>query len=259
VPLDPSTAPGSGAGSTSGTGPQGSRRSLLRDLVEVVALAAIIYLVIAFAIRPVHVEGTSMYPGLHNNDLLITERLSLYFSGPSRGQIVIINPPIASPNDFIKRVIGLPGEWVRIAPGPNGVGHVYISNTTPTSATGGRELIEPYVNGPWTQEVLCCTDAGTASPALPPTGRWAHIPANDYFVLGDNRNVSEDSRTFGWEPRSGVQGIAIFRFWPLTRIGVIPSQMPYFAAVGAFGAALPLRRRRRLRRGGSSRSPTAPS
>ena len=223
-----------------------------------VALAAIIYLVIAFAIRPVHVEGTSMYPGLHNNDLLITERLSLYFSGPSRGQIVIINPPIASPNDFIKRVIGLPGEWVRIAPGPNGVGHVYISNHRPTSATGGRELIEPYVNGPWTQEVLCCTVAGTASPALPPDGRWAHIPKNDYFVLGDNRNVSEDSRTFGWEPRSGVQGIAIFRFWPLTRIGVIPSQMPTLAAIGGIGLAFPLRRRR-LRRGGSSRSPRAPS
>ena len=224
-----------------------------------VALAAIIYLVIAFAVRPVHVEGTSMYPGLHNNDLLLTERLSLYLTGPSRGQIVIINPPIASPNDFIKRVIGLPGEWVRIAPGANGVGHVYISDTTPTSATGGRELVEPYVNGPWTQEVLCCTSAGTASPALPPTGRWAHIPKNDYFVLGDNRNVSEDSRTFGWEPRSGVQGIAIFRFWPPTRIGPIPSQMPAFAAVGAIGVALPLRRRRGLRPGGSSRSPTAPS
>ena len=224
-----------------------------------VALAAIIYLVIAFAVRPVHVEGTSMYPGLHNNDLLLTERLSLYLTGPSRGQIVIINPPIASPNDFIKRVIGLPGEWVRIAPGANGVGHVYISNTTPTSATGGRELVEPYVNGPWTQEVLCCTSAGTASPALPPTGRWAHIPKNDYFVLGDNRNVSEDSRTFGWEPRSGVQGIAIFRFWPPTRIGPIPSQMPAFAAVGALGVGLPLRRRRGLRPGGSSRSPTAPS
>ncbi len=256
--LEPTTAPGPNGPGAGAAGPQGGRHSLIRDLLEVVALAAIIYLVIAFAIRPVHVEGTSMYPGLHNNDLLITERVSLYFSGPSRGQIVIINPPIASPTDFIKRVIGLPGEWVRIAPGSNGVGHVYISNTKPTSATGGTALVEPYINGPWTQEVLCCTAAGTASPTLPATGSWAHIPKNDYFVMGDNRNVSEDSRTFGWEPRSGVQGIAVFRFWPLSRIGPVPAQMPMLALVGATGIVVPVRRRR-VSRGGSSQTPPAPT
>jgi len=259
VSSDPGTAPVATRPETPETAPDsGGRKSLARDLLEVVALAAVIYLVIAFAIQPVHVEGTSMYPGLHNNDLLITEKVSLYFSGPSRGQIVIINPPIASPNDFIKRVIGLPGEWVRIAPGPNGIGHVFISNTKPTSATGGHELQEPYVNGPWTQQVLCCTNAGTASPDLPATGRWAHIPSNAYFVLGDNRNVSEDSRTFGWEYRRGVQAIAIFRFWPLTRIGPVPAQTPTLAAVGGAGLVIPVRRRLRVR-GRSRRSRRAPS
>jgi len=247
VSSDPSAAPLSGAPGGQGTGPTGANRSLLRDLVEVVALAAVIYLVIAFAIQPVHVEGTSMYPGLHNNDLLITEKLSLYFSGPSRGQIVIINPPIASPNDFIKRVIGLPGEWIRIAPDSQGVGQVYISNTKPTSATGGRRLVEPFINGVWTQQVLCCTAAGTASPALPATGAWAHIPSDAYFVMGDNRNFSEDSRTFGWEPRRGVQAIAILRFWPPTRLALLPAQTPTFAAVGAVGVAVPVRRRFRGR------------
>ena len=234
------------------------RRSLVRDLIEVVALAAIIYLLIAFAIQPVHVEGTSMYPGLHNNDLLITEKLSLYFNGPSRGQIVIIDPPIASPNDFIKRVIGLPGEWVRIAPGKRGVGHVHISDSPPTATTVGQELTEPYINGVWTQQVLCCTSAGMASPTLPPTGRWAHIPRNDYFVMGDNRNFSEDSRTFGWEPRTGVKAIAIFRFWPPNRLSALPAQMPTVGAIGAGGLALPLRRRRRVT-GRSSCSPPSPS
>ncbi|MHB8312592.1 MAG: signal peptidase I [Candidatus Dormibacteria bacterium] len=233
-----------------------SHRSLWRDLFEVVALAAVIYLLIAFAIQPVHVEGTSMYPGLHNNDLLITEKLSLYFSGPSRGQIVIVNPPIASPNDFIKRVIGLPGQWIRIAPDSRGVGHVYISDTRPTTPTGGRQLIEPYINGVWTQQVLCCTAAGTASPALPATGAWAHIPNNDYFVMGDNRNFSEDSRTFGWEPRHGVQAIAILRFWPPTRWAALPAQTPTFAAVGGVAVALPVRRRLR---GRSKRSRPVPS
>ena len=239
-------------------GPARRGGSLARDLIEVVALAAVIYLLIAFAVRPVHVEGTSMYPGLHNNDLLLTEELSLYFSGPSRGQVVIVNPPIPSSNDFIKRVIGLPGQWIRIAPDSQGVGHVYISNTKPTSATGGTQLIEPYINGVWTQEVLCCTNQGTASPLLPATGRWAHIPAHDYFVMGDNRNVSEDSRTFGWEPRSGIQGIAVFRFWPLTRLGPVPAQTPTLAAVLTLGIVAPAGFGRRLR-GRSRTRPRAPT
>ncbi len=204
-------------------------------MIEVVVLALAIYLVIAFAIQPVHVEGTSMYPGLQNNNLLLAERVSLYLSGPSRGQIVIIKPPIRSSTDFIKRVVGLPGQWVRIAPNKAGVGHVYISSSRPTSPTGGTELHEPYINGVWRVEVLCCTAAGTYSPSLPSTGRWARIPAHAYFVLGDNRNVSEDSRTFGWEPSSGVDGVAIFRFWPFAEIGPIPSLDP---TLGAAVAAL---------------------
>jgi signal peptidase I len=239
--------PGNTPTPVSPQGPTRGRGTLLRDLIEVVALAAVIYLLIAFAVRPVHVEGTSMYPGLHNNDLLLTEEISLYFSGPSRGQVVIINPPIPSSNDFIKRVIGLPGQWIRIAPDSQGVGHVYISNSRPTSPGGGTQLVEPYVNGVWTQEVLCCTNQGTASPLLPPSGRWAHIPAHHYFVMGDNRNVSEDSRTFGWEPRSGIQGIAILRFWPLTRLGSVPAQEPALAALLSLGAVVPVGARRGLR------------
>ncbi len=255
MPQDPPIAPPQeGAGSTE----RGRTGSLIRDLFEVVALAVVIYLLIAFAVQPVHVEGTSMYPGLHNNDLLLTEKVSLYFNGPSRGQVVIISPPIASPNDFIKRVVGLPGEWVRIAPDSRGVGHVYISATRPTSPTGGVELREPYINGVWTQEVLCCTNQGIASPVLPSTGRWAQIPAQDYFVMGDNRNLSEDSRTFGWEPRKGIQAVAIFRFWPPARLGPIPAQTPTLAALAAVGMVAPAGIGRRLR-GRSRRNPPAPS
>jgi signal peptidase I len=255
VPSDPPAAPfdvsGRGDDDIRSAGPP-DRRSLVRDLVEVVALAAIIYLLIAFAIQPVHVEGTSMYPGLHNNDLLVTEKVSLYFHGPSRGQIVIIDPPISSPNDFIKRVIGLPGEWVRIAPNSRGVGHVFISAIAPSATTVGAELKEPYINGIWTQQVLCCTAGGMASPALPSTGRWARVPAHDYFVMGDNRNVSEDSRTFGWEPSSGVKAIAIFRFWPPGRLTSVPVQTPTVGAIAAAGVAFPLGRRRRRTKGRSS-------
>jgi len=228
-------------------GGRSHRRSLVRDLVEVVALALLIYLLIAFAIQPVHVEGTSMYPGLQNNNLLIAEKVSLYFGGPTRGDIVIIKPPIPSSDDFIKRVIGLPGEWVRIAPDSHHAGHVYISDTKPTSATGGTQLNEPYINGDWQDEVECCTATGTFSPLLPTTGRWVQIPTRDYFVMGDNRNFSEDSRTFGWEPQHGIVAIAVARFWPLDRLGLVPGMRPTVSVVLAAGTLLPLRRRRRRR------------
>lgn len=233
---------------------------MVRDVVEVVVLAVLIYLLIAFAVQPVHVEGVSMYPGLQNNNLLIAEKVSLYFDGPSRGDIVIIKPPIPSSDDFIKRVIGLPGEWIRIAPNSRHVGHVYISDTKPTSVTGGAELKEPYINGVWQDEVECCTAAGTFSPLLPTSGKWVRVPANDYFVMGDNRNVSEDSRTFGWEPRHGIVAIAVARFWPLNELGLVPGTKPTLSVVFAAGTLLPVRRRRRRRaRDRSSARLPAPS
>ncbi|MGA8207814.1 MAG: signal peptidase I [Candidatus Dormiibacterota bacterium] len=239
---------------------RGQRRSLTRDLVEIVALAALIYLLITFAIQPVHVEGTSMYPTLQNNNLLIAERVSLYFGGPSRGDIVIIKPPIVSSDDFIKRVIGLPGEWIRIAPNSHHVGHVYVSQSRPTSAIGGTELREPYINGVWQDEVECCTATGTFSPLLPTTGKWEKIPATDYFVMGDNRNFSEDSRTFGWEPRSGIVAIAIARFWPLNKLGLLPGKRPALSVLLGLGLWFPVRRaRRRPSKSRSSESRRAPN
>ncbi|MGC2192231.1 MAG: signal peptidase I, partial [Candidatus Dormiibacterota bacterium] len=246
MPTDPSIVPDSPRDRVE-VGGRAQKRSLVRDLIEVVALAALIYLLIAFAITPVHVEGTSMYPGLQNNNLLIAEKVSLYFGGPSRGDIVIIKPPIPSSDDFIKRVIGLPGEWLRIAPNSHHLGHVYISDTKPTSTTGGVQLNEPYINGVWEDEVECCTAKGTFSPLLPTSGKWVHIPANDYFVMGDNRNFSEDSRTFGFEPRHGIVAVAVARFWPLDHLGLVPGMRPTFSVVLAAGTLLPVRRRRRRR------------
>ena len=225
------------------------RRSLVWDLAEVVALAVLIYLLIAFAIQPVHVEGTSMYPGLQNNNLLIAQKVSLFIDGPSRGDIVIIKPPIPSSNDFIKRVIGLPGEWIRIAPDADHVGHVYISDTRPTSKTVGVQLNEPYINGVWQDEVECCTATGTFSPLLPVSGKWMRVPRNDYFVMGDNRNVSEDSRTFGWEPRAGIRAIAIARFWPLSELGLVPGERSTLSLLLALGTILPVRFLRRRGQG----------
>jgi len=251
VPSDPSFVPDPPPDRVDGEG-RSQHRPLVRDLVEVVALAILIYLLIAFAIQPVHVEGTSMYPGLQNNNLLIAEKVSLYFGGPVRGDIVIIKPPIPASNDFIKRIIGLPGEWVRIAPDGHHVGHVFISDTKPTSTTGGTQLHEPYINGSWVDEVVCCTATGAFSPLLPTTGRWVRVPAHEYFVMGDNRNFSEDSRTFGWEPQQGIVAIAVARFWPLDKLGMVPGQRPALSLILAAGTVLPLRRWRWRRATGRS-------
>jgi hypothetical protein len=78
-------------------------------------------------------------------------------------------------------------------------------------------------------------------------------------VMGDNRNVSEDSRTFGWEPRSGIKAIAIARFWPLSELGLVPGGRPTLSFLLAFGTLLPTRFGRRRTKGRSSRSRRAPS
>lgn len=166
----------------------------------------------------VEVGGAAMYPTLQSRVLILA---TMFSDGESlsRGEVIVIKPPISSQTDFIKRVIGLPGEWIRIAPDRNGIGHVFIDSHRPTGAGSGEELNEPYVNGLWRQEVVCCTARGQASPVLPVTGRWARIPADDYFVMGDNRNVSEDSRTFGWEPQSGIIAVVRLRLHLRLRAG----------------------------------------
>jgi signal peptidase I len=173
---------------------------LLRELFEVVVLAVILYFGISFAIQTVHVEGLSMFATLDNNDYLIADKLSYRLHGPERGDIVILRPPTLSTTDYIKRVIGLPGERILIRDAK-----VYIN---------GHQLIEPYLPEVWVTN----TNWGGPSGEL--------IPPNDYFVLGDNRNRSQDSRVFGFISRDRIDGRAWFRIWPLGHFGNIYDQLP---------------------------------
>jgi signal peptidase I len=173
---------------------------LLRELFEVVVLAVILYFGISFAIQTVHVEGLSMFATLDNNDYLIADKLSYRLHGPERGDIVILRPPTLSTTDYIKRVIGLPGERILIRNAK-----IYIN---------GHQLIEPYLPEVWVTNV----NWGGPSGEL--------IPPNDYFVLGDNRNRSQDSRVFGFISRDRIDGRAWFRIWPLAHFGNIYDQVP---------------------------------
>jgi len=177
--------------------------SLLRELAEVLVLAVILYIGISFAVQAVHVEGLSMFATLDDNDYLIANKIDYRLHAPQRGDIIILRPPASNSTDFIKRVIALPGEKLFIRDGV-----VYIN---------GHRLDEPYLPEAWTQD---------ANPPPWSLDNGAVIPANEYFVMGDNRNRSQDSRFFGPISRDRIDGKAWFRIWPLDHFGNIYAEMP---------------------------------
>ncbi len=177
--------------------------SLLREVAEVVVLAIILYFGISFVIQAVHVEGLSMFATLDNDDYLIANKIDYRLQAPQRGDIVILRPPTNNSTDFIKRVIALPGERLLIRDGV-----VYIN---------GHKLDEPYLPDQWTQQT---------NPPRWSEGEGMVIPANQYFVMGDNRNRSQDSRFFGPITRDRIDGKAWFRIWPLDHFGNIYAKMP---------------------------------
>lgn len=174
--------------------------SLLRELVEVVVLAVILYFGISFAVQAVHVEGLSMFATLDDNDYLIANKIDYRLHAPQRGDIIILRPPTDNSKDFIKRIIALPGERLLISDGI-----VYIN---------GHRLDEPYLPEAWT----------TLNNWGGPDGQV--VPPSEYFVMGDNRNRSQDSRIFGFIGRDRIDGRAWFRIWPLNHLGQIYAQVP---------------------------------
>ena len=188
--------PAAGAATTETSGVS----SLLREVAEVVVLAVILYIGISFAVQAVHVEGLSMWATLDDNDYLIANKIDYRLHAPQRGDIVILRPPTNNTTDFIKRIIALPGERLLIRDGA-----IYIN---------GHKLDEPYLPDEWTIDNTWNN------------GAEATIPPNEYFVMGDNRNRSQDSRFFGPISRDRIDGKAWFRIWPLDRFGNLYNKMP---------------------------------
>src|ERR1700736_1477198 len=170
------------------------QKSFLRDTLEIVFLALVLYVVIQYAVQTVHVLGSSMYSTLHDNDLLVASKISYKPPQPQRGDIIVFKPPDEASRDFIKRIIGLPGERIRIA---NSV--VYIN---------GRVLNEPYLPERWTY-----------NNNWPASGQDQLIPPDQYFVMGDNRNHSSDSRASSPIELSSILGKAEIRIWPWGELG----------------------------------------
>jgi signal peptidase I len=157
--------------------------------------------VITFAIQTVHVIGYSMVPTLNDGDYVLATKADLHFTRPGRGDIVILKDPFDSQQDFVKRVVALPGERLRITDGK-----VYID---------GRLLSEPYLpqNEPWVSSNNWPSGTNDPNAGLIPSGR--------YFVMGDNRNHSSDSRIFGPIRLDQIESRAWIRLLPLDRFGPV--------------------------------------
>jgi signal peptidase I len=166
--------------------------SWARDLVFSVLIAVVL---IVFIYQPVKVEGTSMMPTLTDQERIFINKFTYRFGLGSieRGDTVVFWYPQDTSKSYIKRVIGLPGDRVRVDEG-----HVYVN---------GRELIESYVP-PENRDDSTWRD-----------GHEITVPADRYFVLGDHRNQSSDSRMWGWVPRENIYGKAVFVYWPLDKMG----------------------------------------
>ena len=166
--------------------------SLVYEILETVVLAAIIWLAVNFATARFIVEGSSMEPNFHTGQMLIISRLSYKLSTPQRGDVIVFQYPDNPVDDYIKRVIGIPGDTVEIQDS-----HVYIN---------GQLISEPYLQ-PDTPEIQ--------------RGKW-EVPAGSYFVMGDNRAHSSDSRSWGMLSREFIIGKAWISYWPPNDWGMVP-------------------------------------
>jgi len=157
------------------------------------ALAVLIALVLVlFVFEPVRVQGYSMMPQLQNNERLFVDKLSLDFEPLRRGDVVVFHYPRDPSQSFIKRIIGLPGDRVAIWGGA-----VYIN---------GRRLNEPYVPKRF--------EDYADFPEV-------RVPGDEYFVMGDHRSSSNDSRYWGCLPQANIFGRAVFAYWPMDQLGLV--------------------------------------
>lgn len=214
------------------------RNHMSREFLDpfiVAGLAA--WLLITFVVRTYYIPSESMVPTLQVHDVLLVNKFEYRFHAPHRGDIVVFPPPIPSDDDFIKRVIGLPGDKLRIQGGV-----VYIND---------KPLKEPYIEQPPDYNlvvkqygifqdqnhpgVMAALDSAQAN--IPPKSMWKapdRIPPGCYFMMGDNRNDSDDSHMWGFAQTGGTfdaglqagkpagfTGHAFFIFWPINRAHAI--------------------------------------
>ena len=164
----------------------------LFEIIETIAIAVVaVFLVRTFVVQPFLVSGSSMEPSFYNSDYLLVDELTYRFREPSRGEVIVFKYPGNHRSYYIKRIIGLPGEHIVI---DNGKISIYKDGK-------GIDLKEPYISH------------------LKSSGHFeTTLNENQYFVMGDNRNFSFDSRSWGSLNRSEIIGLARLRLWPMNKV-----------------------------------------
>ncbi len=164
-------------------------RAWLRDIVLSLVIASA---VVVFFYQPVKVEGTSMLPQLVDEQRIFVNKFVYRFDNIERGDVVVFKLPEDSSRSYIKRVVGLPGETVEVRRGK-----VYVD---------GRLVDEEHVPPRYRDY--------TSHPSVT-------VPPDEYYVLGDHRNTSKDSRSWGTVERALIAGKAVFAYWPIERFGTV--------------------------------------
>lgn len=171
--------------------------SFFLDIIETIVVALAIFVVAyLFFFQPHQVKGASMEPNFHDEEYLLTDKISYRFHPPERGDVVIFRAPKNRELDYIKRVIGLPGEKIRFSNGT-----VFIND---------QKLREDYLG-----------NVTTYSGSFLRPGVEFLVPVDEYVVLGDNRSHSSDSREWGTVNREDIIGKAWLRYWPPQSFGIL--------------------------------------
>ncbi len=166
----------------------------LQGIVVVMALLVMVYL---FIMSPQEIQGASMEPNFHNGEYILTNKVLYKFRDPIRGDVVIFKSPMNKEIDYIKRVIGLPGDTVSLHDNALWV--------------NGEKVEEPYL----------ASDTPILGGSYLAEGQSIVVPPGTYFVCGDNRAHSSDSREFGPIAKEDFIGVAIFRYFPFSLMGPI--------------------------------------
>lgn len=164
---------------------------VVREIVETLLLTLFVFGLVNTVTGRYRVDGHSMLPTLHHGEYLIVNKLSYVFDEPERGDIIVLHVAVDQNRDYIKRVIGVPGDRVEVREST-----VYVN---------GVPLEEPYINGR----------------AAYRTASWT-VPEDQYFIMGDNRNNSNDSRALSFLPRGDIVGKAWLIYWGVEDWGLVP-------------------------------------
>lgn len=178
---------------------EGFKSHLIDFIQTLVVFGAIFALIYLFIAQPHKVSGSSMFPTFHDGDYILTDKISYKVGEPRRGDVIVLKNPNDESQDFIKRIVGMPGDTIEIKQG-----NIYLS---------GQKLTENYLP----------TGTSTSGGRFLTENSLIKVGTNQYFVVGDNRDHSSDSREWGTIPKEKIIGRTFFRYFPPQRFGLFQS------------------------------------